>query len=412
MSKEFDAPTYTGSYHRRTKEAAMLLLALGPGNIGLPPQTPVIEQNHAHPVVLQKERSDHVIESGRTIFTSQPFQEPVHKSGISERQYFSSQDTTVPEENTAFGLSESKLGIFTIGACAEAKDILASGPKVLKVATGNPPDPRIIEMVHEYKERFPKGTVVLRFYDNKRKYSLDDDPVVSAKNYFKANIQPGISTMTPEQKQLFTYVTGTNEYDSTPVIDSVEAAGWTGTFWRTLADLIHTQGEMTPLIGQIPVGHPYDLDHTKILAPAIEHIHKLGGALSYHAYSIDYTTDPAIEAQTSLRYRQIHETLTKFYPQLQDLKIILGEVGVDRQGRGRVDGFRQRGNSEKFQEWLQWFDEETQEDSQVVGGTIFQVCDDQGWGSFNAGQIAPWLSTYLAGERNNQKSWMKILPKE
>jgi hypothetical protein len=203
---------------------------------------------------------------------------------------------------------------------------------------------------------------------------------------------------------LVDFLEGPNEGENTPTWESVDAARWFGRFWMQLAKRIASAG-FRPCIGSIAVGNPpgtVDEIFAKLDAfvPALRAAKQFRGAWSYHAYSLEYTTDLGVERWYSLRYRLFYEFLRNKHPDIADIPLILTEGGIDRAGNPKTDGWRARGDSEKFQRWLQWFDSELRKDEEVIGVTLFQIGDPQGWWSFDLEPVADWLASYLTNAKS------------
>ena len=157
-----------------------------------------------------------------------------------------------------------------------------------------------------------------------------------------------------------------------------------------------------PCLSCIPVGNPGGSRaelQAKILmyAPALRAAKKVGGVWSYHSYTLEYTTDPKVEIYYSLRYRRFYDAFKGEYADLADMPMILTEGGVDKGGNKDLDGWQARGTAEQFQSWLRWFDSEIRKDKYVVGITLFQNGDPQGWKSFDLEPLADWLAKYWSG---------------
>ncbi len=299
-------------------------------------------------------------------------------------------------------LSQSKLGIHLIGRYTDgARKIVAAGPKVIKVL-----DPQVssemVEAMRDYKQRYPNGIVVMRVWERtpQIRYHLTDNPIASAEDFWRKVLEPAINRLSPSDRKLVDFLEGPNEGENTPTWESVESARWFGRFWERLAMLIAEAG-FRPCVGSIAVGNPpgtIDEIHAKLEAfvPALQAAKRYRGAWSYHAYSLEYTTDLKVEIWYSLRYRLFYEFLRKRHSDLANLPIILTEGGIDKAGNPKTDGWRARGDAEKFQAWLQWFDAELRKDREVVGVTLFQIGDPQGWWSFDLEPISDWLASYLA----------------
>jgi hypothetical protein len=301
-------------------------------------------------------------------------------------------------------LSTSKLGPHLIGQYTEgARRIIAAGPRVIKVL-----DPQAVgamrEAMRDYKRRHPEGLVVVRVYQRTPEvhYRLEDDPAASADDFWRRVLEPAVQALSPEDRRRIDFLEGPNESENTPTWGGVEEARWFGRFWVRLAERIARAG-LRPCVGSIPVGNPpgtLDEIHAQLEAfvPALQAAKRWNGAWSYHAYSHRYTTDPGEEIWYSLRYRLFYDYLRRRHPELATLPLILTEGGIDRGGHPRTDGWRARGDVEKFQRWLRWFDAELRKDLYVLGVTLFQIGDPQGWWSFDLEPIAPWLAEYLRSQ--------------
>jgi hypothetical protein len=286
-------------------------------------------------------------------------------------------------------LSGSKLSVhldqhYTAGA----KQIIAAGPQVLKILdlTGE-----MLQAARDYKAAYPDGLTVLRIY-TKVKYGLQDDPEASAADFWNKVLWPPLSQLSDSDRQLIDYLEGPNEGENTPTWGSVEAATWFGNFWAALVPLVQASG-LRPCVGSIPVGNPpgsIDEINAQLEAftPALYAALDAGGAWSYHSYSILYTTDEGTEIWYSLRYRLFYAYLSQAHPDLTGLPMILTEGGAGQ------DGWVSGGAS-KFEDWLTWLDNEIRQDPYVVGVTLFEIGDPQGWPTFDLEPIAGWLANFL-----------------
>jgi hypothetical protein len=162
-----------------------------------------------------------------------------------------------------------------------------------------------------------------------------------------------------------------------------------------------------PCIGSISVGNPNDLNDLGYFVPALRQAYAAGGVWSYHAYTLNYTTDVPSELPFSLRYRQFYNYFAANYPDLVMMPLVLTEGGVDLSGDANTSGWQARGPTDWYQRWLNWFDYQMQQDSYVIGCTLFQNGAAPSWASFdletpmpgNTNHIMPiigWLSNYLA----------------
>ncbi len=298
-------------------------------------------------------------------------------------------------------LSNSKLGIHLIGRYTDgAKKIISSGPRVIKAldpqASGD-----MRKAIRDYKTSYPKGVVVMRVWERTPEvhYSLEDDPIMCADDFWRRVLEPAVNALSPEERKMIDYLEGPNEGETTPTWNSVETARWFGRFWERLALHISRAG-FRPCIGSIAVGNPpgtLEELRAKLEAflPALKAAKQYKGAWSYHSYSLAYSTDPEVEKWYSLRYRLFYDFLKEKHPDLANLPMILTEGGIDKAGNPQTDGWQARGDERKFQEWLKWFDKELRKDKYIIGVTLFQIGNPEGWSSFDLEPVALWLAKYL-----------------
>lgn len=297
-------------------------------------------------------------------------------------------------------LSSSKLSLHLINQyTAGAARVIAAHPRVLKILDTHEP---MLRAARDYKRITPQGKVVLRIYTSVR-YAVQDDPAASARDFWTKVLEPPLRKLSASDRALIDYLEGPNEGDSTPTWGSLQDAEWLSRFWVELAERIH-QGGFRPCIGSIAVGNPGgDAEQRRGLlaafVPALRKARSLGGAWSYHAYTLQYTTDPSRETWYSLRYRQLHDDLVREAPDLAGMPLILTEGGVDESGNPAESGWRARGTAERYQQWLAWFDRELRRDRYVVGCTLFQIGDPEGWSSFDLEPMAGWLANHLRSGR-------------
>ncbi len=296
-------------------------------------------------------------------------------------------------------LSSSKIGVFYLGDSGGGEAIAKAGPRVIKVI--DPQDNSgLMNIVRNYKNAYPDGIVIMRVYEGDAPvYSLSDDPGNSAQDFWDKLLGPATSKLSPSDRQLITYLAGPNEYGNTPIINSQKAADWTAKFWEKLSEIMSQNG-FKPDMGEIPVGN-LGPDLLGPLVPVLREIKQLGGVWSYHAYSLDYTTDVNQENWTSLRYRSFYDYFRQNAPDLSDMPMILTEGGIDKSGNGQTDGWSARGDASKFEDWLQWYDGQIKQDPYILGVTLFQTGNNSDWKSFNVDPIASWLSNYLGGQPAN-----------
>jgi len=209
------------------------------------------------------------------------------------------------------GLSQSKLGVYVMNEALGAQTILRNGPRVIVAF-----DPHrlsgVMQLIREYKGMFPGGSVAMRVFDGTQDlhYTTANEPEASATDFWQTALLPAVNALQPADRPLIDYLIGPNEYSNYPPLSST-TAGWIGRFWASLAILI-AQAGLKPVLGEIPVGNP---DAGKLdqimpsLVPALRTIQSAGGAWSYHAYTLEYSTDPETEIWYSLRYRQFYSYL-------------------------------------------------------------------------------------------------------
>jgi len=296
-------------------------------------------------------------------------------------------------------LSGGKLSLHLIGRYTPgARAVVASGPPVLKILDLGP---EMRRAMREYKRLWPQGKTVLRVY-TRRSYPRETDPTEAARDSWQTVLQPAVMSLPEEERRLIDYLEGPNECEHYPVWESAKTAGWHARFWQALAPLI-AKGGFLPCAGSIPVGNPPgppDEIEAKMLAfvPGLLAANAVGGAWSYHAYSLKYGTDEAEETWTSLRYRMLHDMVARAHPELSRMPLIITEAGVDYRGDREKDGWQARGDRAKFESWLTWFDTRLREDDYVLGATLFQCGDVRGWPSFETEPINGWLAGYLRSQ--------------
>lgn len=296
---------------------------------------------------------------------------------------------------TSTNLSLKKTGIYLMSDYSSgAKLIVNAKPQVIKVM--DPQYNGLINAVKDYKKIFPKGIVVLRFYEIARniKYSINEDPISSAQDFYQKVITPGLIAL-GDNKKLFDYIETPNELDSTPGWESSESIIWLTQFWEELIALNNNSGIKT-CIASIPVGNPpgnnYEIkEKLRLFLPALIKAQQSGSAVCYHAYTLKYTQDLNEEIYTSLRYRLLHQFMTELDSSLSSLRFILSEAGVDQNGNPQESGWQARGGAQQYMNWIEWFDREISQDSYVIGATLYQIGDNY-WSSFNLEPITGWLA--------------------
>ena len=162
----------------------------------------------------------------------------------------------------------SKLGLFVIYFSDGGEKVTLACPKIMTFYDPQN-DANRQKLLNTYKTKCPGGTVVLRLHDvlEGKKYTVSQDPVNSADDIF-ASIQKAVNDMPQDARNMIDYVSGTNEFEQIPVLESREAAEWTAKFWARLAENIKNILGKKPNIGDINVGFPHDINLIKYLMPA------------------------------------------------------------------------------------------------------------------------------------------------
>ncbi len=288
---------------------------------------------------------------------------------------------------------------YTIGS----SNIVSAYPRTLKVLgldSGFPSG--MVQAMRDYKANAPTGKLVVRIYSPKN-YSLTDDATLSAGDFFTNILQKGLGDLSASDRALIDYLEGPNE-GQTPTLGypgsaPLQASQWFNQFWTNLTRLIVAAG-YKPCIGSIAVGNPGGTtaqmqSYLAAFVPALRQAQAAGGAWSYHAYTINYSTDLADETWYSLRYRQFYSYFASAFPDLSSITLILTEGGVDQSGTPATSGWQARGSAADFERWLNWFDQQMLQDSYVLGCTLFENGDPAGWSSFDLEPIGSWLKNYL-----------------
>jgi hypothetical protein len=296
-------------------------------------------------------------------------------------------------------LSAHLIDSYTVGS----SNIVAGRPRILKVLgldSGFPSG--MVQAMRDYKTKVPTGKIVVRVYSPKT-YSLANDATASAGDFWTNILQQALNSIAPSDRALVDYLEGPNE-GQTPTLGypgsaPLQASQWFNQFWTNLTPRIVAAG-YKPCIGSIAVGNPGGTpsemqSYLAAFVPALRQSKAAGGAWSYHAYTINYTTDVGTEIWYSLRYRQFYSYFASAFPDLNTMPLILTEGGVDFSGDPSTSGWQARGTQADYERWLNWFDGQMQQDSYVMGCTIFENGDPGGWSSFDLEPIAGWFKNYL-----------------
>lgn len=178
------------------------------------------------------------------------------------------------------------------------------------------------------------------------------------------------------------------------------------------------------VIGNFGTGQP-PLEMWERFLPALHAAKQYDGWLGLHEYSaptIYYLTtrdgagrypgvSPEDTGWLTLRYRQVYNQILR--PAGLDIPLVMTEMGVDglvaeRPGpsnaRGWID-FQQYWAENGYGLWgpgayveqLVWYDQAMQQDSYVIGGTIYALAASQGWHSYEiGGAVTQVLKQYLS----------------
>jgi hypothetical protein len=300
--------------------------------------------------------------------------------------------------------STSKLSAHLINAYTSgSSNIVAGRPRILKVLgldSGFPSG--MVQAMRDYKTKVPTGKIIVRVYSPKT-YSLANDATASAGDFWTNILQQALNSISPSDRASIDYLEGPNE-GQTPTLGypgsaPLQASQWFNQFWTNLMPRIVAAG-YKPCIGSIAVGNPGGTpsemqSYLAAFVPALRQSKAAGGAWSYHAYTINYTTDVGTEIWYSLRYRQFYSYFATAFPDLNSMPLILTEGGVDFSGDPSTSGWQARGTQADYERWLNWFDGQMQQDSYVLGCTLFENGDPGGWSSFDLEPIAGWFKNYL-----------------
>jgi hypothetical protein len=288
--------------------------------------------------------------------------------------------------------SQSKISVHLLGSySAGAGQIIQARPRVIKILGT---DSGMMQAARDFKAATPDGKIVCRIYTAST-WSIANNPAAAGSNFWQTVLSPAFANLSAQDRALIDYVEGPNEGDSTPTWGSSADADWYNTFWMHLAPLIANAG-FRPLAFSISVGNPPGnnaeiQDRLNRIAPALRLCQQLGGGWSYHSYSLPYSTNLVDEIWYSVRYRQYYTYFASAHPDLVNLPLVLTEGGIDG-----VGPWSTRGDTNKYQNWLMWFDSEIRKDNYCLGVTLFQIGETGGWNGFNVEPIAGWLASYLA----------------
>jgi hypothetical protein len=277
-----------------------------------------------------------------------------------------------------------------------AQQIINGHPRVLKILKT---DTAMMDAARAFKAGTPGGKVVVRTLLNPQVFSLSDDPAGAANTWWSVCLEPALPKIGTPDHALIDYVEGPNENDNGPAFKNPTDAAWHNSFWLALTPQIVAAG-YKPCMASIAVGNPPgDSDNIRntiaAFVPALRQAHSYGGAWGYHAYTYFYGTDPnGVERSYSLRYRQFYELFAQSYPDLNDMPMILTECGAE----GGGGGWKIHGDQVTFTNWLTWWDQQLQQDSYILGATLFEIGNPGAWDSYDVEDVAPWIGAHLQNQ--------------
>lgn len=309
-----------------------------------------------------------------------------------------------------YKLSTSKLSIFILNDTQGVRDIVKAGPKVIKIN-----DPHLsankMQLIRDYKRMYPTGVVIMRIIDNTSNLSLGSKtPYDAALEFWNKVLKVALDKLNqdyPGQRNLIDFITGPNEEENIPLPDprNPGSSQWVGNFWLELTKLIcgsqsSCPTKPKPMMGELNVTFPFNDNLDTLmppLIPALRHLNSIGGAWSYHAYTLDYTKDDTTESGTSLHFINLYNYFSSHNPELMTLPIYLTEAGVDCRDcpNKASSGWSARGDANKYKDWLMWFDTQMLKYDYVKGATLFNIGNPSAWPSFDLEPIASWLADYL-----------------
>ncbi len=317
-------------------------------------------------------------------------------------------------------VSATKLGLFMMGEYSpEAKEAINSGG-VSIINVLNPWENGLVQAVKDHKEASPRETRVMRiFVPDGYKATVSTNPKAHAERVFDEIIAQGLDDMKAAGALGdIDYIVTANEFDTTVQMYNEQETQWTNDFWLRMFEKIeeYNQDNSTRVkpcgfsfAVSIPPadGEPFNNKISETLIPAFNKLYEMDGALCYHGYSkyygqtmgpvdtsdINSLSDYENESTTAFRYRLILDRLISTDPKFNNLKVIIGETGIDFDGT--EDGWRNRspnstahttGDLQDYLEWLEFYEQEISSgkySQNVIGATIFQSGGQGAWSSYN-----------------------------
>lgn len=345
-------------------------------------------------------------------------------------------DSTPPKPGskpTNPNVKPTKLGLFLLGSYSDqAKEAIQSGGVSILTLLNPWEKPEMMLALDDQKNANPNGTIVVRIYVPKSDYKpiASNDPKLHAQRIFTERISKGLNDLANlGSLNEVDYLVMSNEFDNSLDMYSKSETEWNRNFWLELLAQLrqYNTAKNTSIkpcgfsfgVAFPPAdGYPFQ-DKINTLGPVFDQLSGMNGALCYHGYTNFYSQDiPNIninsvgdmnnrtnEATTSLRYRAILSALGNYNPSLKNMKVIIGETGVDAMGVNETDGWRVRkpnspinsgtGTIDDFIDWLDFYNKELNKDSNVIGASLFQSGDTTAWSNFNVDD--PKIMNFITG---------------
>jgi hypothetical protein len=329
-----------------------------------------------------------------------------------------------PTQPPSGGSGDSKLSVYMLGSYSENTRRLVNSGKLRTIKAMDPQAiPEIQNAVNKFKELNPEGVSVLRVYIDWS--TPGEDPEAYADSLFDDKIKPKLDEIGSNNLSKYDYLETPNEFDNTKIFGSQAEVEWNDKFWKRIVEKINGYpGNLRPCTYSFGVTQPGDNLDQKMewLLPSLRATRDAGGAICYHSYTLNYSTDQK-ENNTSLKYRQIHDRMCELDSSLCNVPFLLTEAGVDYTA-GPHHGWRDRertnispdpsdapdnqandGNVDDFISWLSWFDDRMMEDDYVIGAHLFQSGEfGEEWRSFNVDDdgVTNFILESLGADPNQQ----------
>jgi hypothetical protein len=297
----------------------------------------------------------------------------------------------------------------------------------LHIINNNSPDimefvrvakPRVLKAVddlhwlREAKAASPQTITVGRVTASSQRY--EGDPAQAARAFVAEQMEKY-----NYNREGVDYWEGWNE----PAPKTAAEMTWYATFEAERVRALAENG-LRAAVGTYPTGVP-EWDLLALFLPAIQAAKQYDGILALHEYSaptmqfgvgagIPGRAPVANRGSLTLRYRYWYEDLLK--PRGLAIPLIITEAGIDggirnRPGPPDALGWRQfttywsqqglgGDGTRAYLDQLAWYDNETRQDSYVLGFTVFTAGDpDDQWQSFDITDVLPAFARYLVTQK-------------